>query len=272
MMAQARLAKVMGQLNAEPVHSMGQRFGGQVAVVTGAAGGIGFAIAQRLAMEGATAVLLDMSNDALQGAVKKLSEQGYKAKGYAVDVTSETSVNQTFMDIFRDFARVDILVQSAGITGKTGIKTHEVPFDNFCKVQSVNMSGIFLCCKAVLPYMLNSKYGRIVNIASIAGKEGNAGMLSYSTSKGAVIAATKSMGKEYAETGITVNCIAPAVVRTAMVDAMPDTQVKYMTDKIPMKRCGKLEEIAALVGYIASDEASFVTGFCFDATGGRATY
>ena len=150
--------------------------------------------------------------------------------------------------------------------------TEEVDDKNFDLVYQINVKGIFLCCKYVLPIMKQQKYGRIVNIASVAGKEGNAGMLAYSTSKAAVIGLTKVIGKEYAETGITVNALAPAVVRTPMVAAMPDEQVKYMTDKIPMKRCGELEEIAQLVGFIASKSAGFTTAFCFDATGGRATY
>lgn len=137
---------------------------------------------------------------------------------------------------------------------------------------AVNARGVFLGCSTVLPVMLKADYGRIVNIASIAGKEGNAGMLAYSASKGAVIAMTKAIGKEYSETGITCNALAPAVVRTAMVDAMPPEQVRYMTDKIPMKRCGTISEIAALVAFIASKDCSFTTGFTFDATGGRATY
>ena len=143
---------------------------------------------------------------------------------------------------------------------------------NFDAVLSVNARGIFLGCKTVLPFMLKRNYGRIVNIASVAGKEGNAGMLAYSASKGAVIALTKVVGKDYAESGITCNAVAPAVVRTPMVDAMPEEQVRYMTDKIPMKRCGTLAEIAALVAFVASPAASFTTGFTFDATGGRATY
>lgn len=136
----------------------------------------------------------------------------------------------------------------------------------------MNVKGIFLFAKAALPVMMKRNYGRIVNIASVAGKEGNAGMLAYSSSKAAVIGLTKVIGKEYAETGITCNALAPAVVRTAMVAAMPDKQVAYMTEKIPMKRCGTVEEIAAMVAFIASKEAGFTTAFCFDATGGRATY
>jgi len=157
-------------------------------------------------------------------------------------------------------------------TGLTGIKTSDVDPDNFDLVMSVNLRGIFLCCRAVLPIMARQNYGRIVNVASIAGKEGNAGMLAYSASKAAVIGLTKVIGKEYAETGITCNAVAPAVIRTAMVAALPTHQVEYMTSKIPMKRTGELREIAALIAFIASRAASFTTGFCFDATGGRATY
>src|SRR6266511_2406150 len=142
----------------------------------------------------------------------------------------------------------------------------------FAYVFDVNVVGSFLTSRAVLPHMLRRNYGRILHIASIAGKEGNAGMLAYSASKAAIIAMTKVQGKEYAETGITVNALAPAVIRTALVDAMPDEQVKYMTDKIPMKRCGTLEEFADMAAFIVSEENSFTTGFTFDLSGGRATY
>ena len=164
------------------------------------------------------------------------------------------------------------MVNSAGTTGNTNLKTHEVDFDNFKVVFDVNVNGCFLTSRAVLPFMLKRNYGRILHLASIAGKDGNAGMLAYSASKAAVIGMTKVQGKEYAESGITVNALAPAVIRTAMVAALPDEQVQYMTDKIPMKRCGTLEEIAHLAAYIVSPQASFTTGFTFDMTGGRATY
>merc|ERR1712232_82326 len=157
------------------------------------------------------------------------------------------------------------------MTGVTNIKTHEVDPEDFTRVFDVNVKAMFLVCKAVLPNMLETGYGRIVNIASIAGKEGNAGMLAYSASKAAVIGLTKVMGKDYANVGkdITVNCFAPAVIRTAMVDALPEEQVKYMTDKIPMGRCGDLAEAAATICFAASPDCSFTTGFCFDCTGGR---
>jgi 3-oxoacyl-[acyl-carrier protein] reductase len=248
---------------------MKHSFQEQVAVITGGANGIGFAIAQHLAQHGAQVVLLDAQKAAVNKAAKHI---GTQAAASTLDVTNEAQVAHTVAKIARKFGRIDILVNSAGTTGKTNIKTHEVEFENFKQVFEVNVNGCFLTSRAVLPHMLKRNYGRILHIASIAGKEGNAGMLAYSASKAAVIGMTKVQGKEYAETGITVNALAPAVIRTAMVAALPDEQVRYMTDKIPMKRCGTLEEIAALAAYIVSPPASFTTGFTFDMTGGRATY
>jgi len=189
-----------------------------------------------------------------------------------VDVSDYKQVEEAMQSIHKALGRIDVLVACAGITGKTNLKSHEVDIHDFQRVFNVNINGVFYCCKAALPFMLAKNYGRIVNIASIAGKEGNAGMLAYSSSKAAVIGLTKVLGKDYAETGITCNAVAPAVVRTAMVNALPEQQVKYMTDKIPMKRCGTIQEIASLVAFITSKEASFTTGFTWDATGGRATY
>lgn len=193
---------------------------------------------------------------------------------YQVDVTDSAQVMDTVASLKSEFGRVDVLVQAAGIMGKTNIKTHEVDPADFSRVFDVNVKGVFLVAKAVIPLMLASGYGRIVNIASISGKDGNAGMLAYSASKAATINLTKVMGKDYAPLGknVTINCVAPAVVQTAMVDAMPPEQVKYMTDKIPMARTGKLEEVASTVLFAASPECSFTTGFCFDCTGGRAVY
>lgn len=195
--------------------------------------------------------------------------------GLACDMRDVNKVTHTFNHVASTLSpnnRIDILVQAAGVVGKTNLLAHQVDPDNFDFVMDVNVKGIFHGCKAVLPYMMKQNYGRIVNIASIAGKEGNSGMLAYSTSKAAVIGLTKTIGKDYATQGITCNAIAPAVVRTEMVANMPAEQVKYMTDKIPMKRCGKVEEIASLVAYISSEDAGFTTGFCYDATGGRSVY
>lgn len=189
-----------------------------------------------------------------------------------MDTCDVSSVSRAVRAITDEFQRIDVLVNCAGITGKTGLKSHEVSVEDFDRVLAVNIRGSFLTCQAVLPHMLRQNHGRILNIASIAGKEGNAGMVAYSASKAAVIGMTKSMGKEYAETGVTVNALAPAVIQTALVDAMPAGQVRYMTDKIPMKRCGTLEEFAAMAEFIVSPANSFTTGFTFDLSGGRAVY
>jgi 3-oxoacyl-[acyl-carrier protein] reductase len=244
-------------------------FADQVAIITGGADGLGLALAEKLVANGTTVCLFDIDQAKLDLATSRL---GAKAKGFAVDVSSPERVDEAVAAIVAEFGRVDILLNSAGITGKTNLKSHEVDVKDFERVFSLNVLGSFLTCKAVLPHMVAQNYGRILNVASIAGKEGNAGMVAYSSSKAAVIGMTKSMGKEYAETGITINALAPAVVRTAMVAAMPEAQVEYMTSKIPMKRCGALEEFATMAEFILSPGNSFTTGFTFDLSGGRAVY
>ena len=234
-------------------------FSEQVAIVTGAASGLGLAIAKKLHAEGAQVVAIDLNEASLP-------------VSFAVDLTKEDQVANVVNQVAEKFGRIDILVNSAGVTGATNIKSHEVETDNLRFVFDVNFMASFFTARAVLPWMLKNNYGRILHIASIAGKEGNAGMLAYSASKAAVIGMTKVQGKEYAESGITVNALAPAVIQTPMVDAMPEAQVKYMTDKIPMKRCGTLDEIAHMAAFIVSRETAFTTGFTFDMTGGRATY
>jgi 3-oxoacyl-[acyl-carrier protein] reductase len=248
---------------------MSDQFKDQVAIITGGASGIGLAIAKKLRNEGARVAMIDLKSAVLQPAVKSVGENAF---AFVCDVTNEDQVRVVVDQIAERFGRIDILVNSAGVTGKTNIKSHEVELNDFLFVFEVNVVGSFLTARAVLPHMLERNYGRILHIASVAGKEGNAGMLAYSTSKAAVIGMAKVQGKEYAETGITVNALAPAVIRTAMVDALPEEQVEYMTDKIPMKRCGTLEEIAHLAAFIVSPGASFTTGFTFDMTGGRATF
>lgn len=244
-------------------------FTNKVAVITGAASGLGLAITKNLSQQHATVALLDKNESDL---LKIQSQLVNEHEIHTVDITSEEAVKQTIDKIIHRFGKIDILINSAGITGKTNIKSHETDTENLRQVMDVNFMGSFFTSKYVLPVMLEKNYGRILHIASIAGKEGNAGMIAYSASKAAVIAMTKVQGKEYAETGITINALAPAVIRTALVDAMPEEQVKYMTDKIPMKRCGTPEEFADMAAFIVSDENSFTTGFTFDLSGGRATY
>jgi 2-dehydro-3-deoxy-L-rhamnonate dehydrogenase (NAD+) len=246
---------------------MYEELNGQIAVITGGAAGLGLAIARRLAAEGVRVALLDRDESSL-AALK----DSFPFDPIAVDITSEEQVSAAIQRVSSRFGRVDILVNSAGVTGITNIKSHETATADIRKVFDVNFMGSYFTAKYVLPIMLKQRYGRVLHIASIAGKEGNAGMLAYSASKAAVIGMTKVQGKEYAETGITVNALAPAVIQTALVDAMPAEQVKYMTDKIPMKRCGTLSEVAGVALYIVSPQNSFTTGFTFDLTGGRATY
>src|SRR5215471_14883372 len=218
---------------------MSEQFKDQVAAITGGASGIGLAIAKNLHREGARVAIVDLNPAQVQAGAKAVGENAF---AFTCDVTKEDQVKAVVDQIAERFGRIDILVNSAGVTGKTNIKTHEIELGDFRFVFEVNVVGSFLTSRSVLPHMLKRNYGRILHIASISGKEGNAGMLAYSASKAAVIGMTKVQGKEYAETGITINALAPAVIQTPMVDAMPEAQVKYMTDKSPMKRCGTLAE------------------------------
>lgn len=242
----------------------------KVAVITGAARGIGRAAAERLARSGARVVGLDLAADTLESAMKALPGGGGTA--IAGDIADQAQVEAAFARIAADFGRVDALVNCAGVTGKTGIPAHEVDPDDFDRVYRINLRAAFLLTRTVAPMMLGRKFGRILHVASIAGKEGNAGMLAYSASKAGLIGLVKSAAKDYAGTGVTINALAPAVIQTDMVAAMPERQVRYMTDRIPMKRTGTLEEAAAMIEFIVSEECSFTTGFTFDLTGGRATY
>lgn len=251
---------------------MTKRFEDQVAAITGGADGLGKAIAERLGSEGGRLALIDRNPKLLAETANEFAEMGFDVQTYEADVSSEPSVQKAFDAIHAHFGRLDVMVNSAGIVGPTNVKIVDVPVEGFDQVQAVNLRGSFLTTKHAIRHMLKRNYGRVLLIASIAGKEGNAGMSCYSSSKAAVIGLTKSVGKEYAETGITVNALAPAVIRTAMVENMPPQQVTYMTDKIPMKRCGSLEEVAAMVAFITSPEAGFNTGAVFDLSGGRATY
>lgn len=241
----------------------------QVAVITGGASGIGFAVAEKLQSLGVQIAILDLNKGRLAAAREKLDS---KPLSIETNVSDESSVCAAVDRVMEKFGRIDILVNCAGITGTTNIKVHEVTADDFDNVYAVNLRGSFLVSKAVLPHMLDTNYGRICLIASIAGKEGNAGMTVYSATKAGVIGLVKTMGKDYARTGITANAIAPAVIQTPILETVPQETIDYMTAKIPMGRCGSLEEIAATISFIVSPENSYTTGFCFDLSGGRATY
>ena len=238
-------------------------------MVTGGSSGLGLAITRRLLSEGAFVAVLDYNPKAFAVLEEEFGDRGICMQ---LDVTDEAAVQSVVAAVLARRGRIDVLVNSAGVTGKTNLKAHEVELADFDFVLKTNVCGPFLTSKHVLPVMVKQGYGRILHIASIAGKDGNAGMLAYSTSKAAVIGLTKVQGKEYAENGICINALAPAVIRTVIHEGMPEAQIKYMTDKIPMKRCGTLDEVAAMAAFILSREASFSTGFTFDLTGGRAVY
>lgn len=243
------------------------RLDGKVAMVTGGGQGIGEAICLRLAAAGAKVGVFDL--DAAKAQRVALAIGGVALAG---NVLSEADLDAAMHDIKDQFGGVDILVNNAGITGKAG-KLWELSRKDWESVLDVNILGPVLCCQAVVPVMRERKYGRIVNIASIAGKEGNPTLGPYSASKAALIAFTKSLAKELVGQGdITVNSISPAVIHTPILDGLPQTTVEYMVSRIPMGRTGKPEEVAALVHYLASADASFTTGQCYDISGGRATY
>ena len=245
---------------------------GRTAVVTGGASGIGQAICQRFAASGARVAVWDINAQAAQQAAQGLAAVPAGAhRGLAVDVADEASVAAGMADTIRQFGRLDILVCSAGITGPNQV-TWEYSAQDWRRVMDVNVNGVFLCNRAAVPEMLKNDYGRIVNIASIAGKDGNPNASAYSTSKAAVIGLTKSIGKETAKSGIRANCITPAAVRTPIFDQMTQQHIDFMLSKIPMGRFGLVEEIAAMVAWLASQECSFSTGAVFDLSGGRAVY
>ena len=238
---------------------------GRVAVITGGARGIGYAIAERCRRSGAKIALWDAEGAA--AAAAKLEG----AIASTLDVTDAAAVSGALEATERRLGPVDIMVASAGITGPN-LSVAEYPVDAWRRVIEVNLTGVFLCNRAVTPGMAKRGYGRIVNIASIAGKEGNPNAAAYSASKAGVIALTKSLGKELAATGVRVNCVAPAVVKTDLFAQMTEQHIQYMLSKIPLGRFGTVEEVAALVTWLCSEECSFSTGAAFDLSGGRATY
>ena len=241
--------------------------GGQVAVVTGGGQGIGEGIAHRLAAAGARVAVLDLKEDLARSVAESIGSVGIQC-----DVSSASSVAKAIGEVRRQLGAISILVNNAGIAGRT-LPLTELNEQDLDQVYAVNLKGVFLTCKAVIGEMLERKYGRIVNVASIAGKEGNPTLIPYSATKAAVICLSKALAKEVAGKGdITVNSISPAVVHTKILDNISQSTLDYMLSKIPMGRTGKIEEIAALVHFLASRESSFTTGQCYDISGGRATY
>ena len=246
--------------------------GGRSAVITGGASGIGLAIAQRLAADGARVTVWDRNADGARAAAAALAPvpQGEHG-GLAVDVTDAAAVDAAAAQTLARTGRIDILVCSAGITGPN-VTTWDYDPAAWRQVIDLNLNGVFYCNRAVVPAMLAADYGRIVNIASIAGKDGNPNASAYSASKAAVIGLTKSLGKETARSGVRVNCITPAAVRTPIFEQMTEQHIAFMLSKIPMGRFGGVEEVAAMVAWLASEECSFSTGAVFDLSGGRAVY
>jgi len=240
---------------------------GQSAIVTGGATGIGEAIAARLAASGATVAIVDLD---LAGGERVASAIG-GAFAIRADITQSAEVERAVSAVLARTGRIDILVNDAGMAGKAA-PIWEQTNEDWDRNIALNLTAIFYFCRAVVPHMRERGYGRIVNIASIAGKEGNPRMIAYSASKAGVIGLTKSLGKELATDGVCVNAVAPAVVRTRILDQLTPEQVQYMTDRIPMRRTGTPEEVAAVVHFLCSPESSFVTAQCYDCSGGRATY
>jgi 2-dehydro-3-deoxy-L-rhamnonate dehydrogenase (NAD+) len=241
---------------------------GRHAVVTGGAAGLGLAITQRLLASGASVTWWDRDAAAMAAAAVPL---GQPVHGVQVDVGQHDSVVEAVHQTLERHPVIDILVNCAGITGPN-VKLWDYPPDAWLQVMQVNLNGLFYCCREVAPLMRLRNYGRIVNIASVAGKEGNPNASAYSASKAAVIALTKSLGKELADTGIRVNCVTPAAVKTAIFDQMSPEHIGFMLSKIPMGRFGAPEEVAAMVAWLCTEECSFSTGAVFDLSGGRATY
>ena len=248
-----------------------QRFKGQVAIVTGGARGIGEGIGLRLAEEACKVYLIDKLELVFE-TMEQMQKRGLDVQAFQMDITDEQKVKSVIDQIIRDENHLDVLVNCAGIAGPTSTKITDYDLEDFERVLSINLTGSFIMTKYVIPPMLKQKYGRILHIASMGGKEGNPGMVGYAASKSGLMGLVKGVGKEYAGSGITVNGLAPAVIETPMnLDTDPE-MMKYMVAKIPMGRLGTVEEVAAISCWIASKEASFNTGFIFDISGGRATY
>ena len=241
----------------------------RVAVVTGGAQGFGLAITERFIEAGAKVIIWDIDENAAKEAIDKVKSENLSHQ--VVDVTNFEIVNKNLEEVEKKYGKIDIFVNNAGIAGMN-TTVAEYPLDEWKKVMNLNLNSVFYCCKAVVPFMLKNDYGRIVNIASIAGKEGNPNASAYSTSKAGVIGLTKSLGKELAQKNIAVNCVTPAAAKTRIFDQMTEEHINYMLSKIPRNKFAKVEELASLVTWLASEENSFSTAAVFDLSGGRATY
>ena len=243
----------------------------RVAIVTGAARGIGFAIAERLSRAGARVVVADVDEKGAFAAAGRLREGGGEAMEVVADITKPEQVGAMVERAIDAFGKLDVLVNNAGITGRDAALS-EITDEDWEQVLKLNLTATFYCCRAAIARMREQRSGAVINVASISGKEGNPNLIPYSVSKAGVICLTKALAKEVIHDGVRVNCVAPAVIETPLLDQLRPEAIEYMTTKIPMGRMGKPEEVAAVVHFLASDDASFVTGQCYDVSGGRATY
>ena len=243
----------------------------RVAIVTGGARGIGFAIAERLSRAGARVVIADIDEGSAVAAAERLRDGGAEAVEAVADITNPDEAGAMVDRAIDAFGKLDVLVNNAGITGRDA-SLSEVTDEDWERVLKLNLTAAFYCCRAVIPRMREQRSGAVVNVASISGKEGNPNMIPYSVSKAGLICLTKALAKEVIHDGVRVNCVAPAVIETPLLDQLRPEAIEYMRSKIPMGRMGRAEEVAAVVHFLASDDASFVTGQCYDVSGGRATY